>query len=33
MESSLGDGIKRVEKNEIKSKIVQRRGLWLTKRY
>ena len=31
MESSLGDGIKRVEKNEIKSKIVQRRGLWLTK--
>ena len=33
MESSLGDGIKRVEKNEIKSKIVQRRGLWLTKKY
>ena len=31
MESSLGDGIKRIEKNEIKSKIVQRRGLWLTR--
>ena len=31
LESSLGDGIKRVEKNEIQSKIVQRRGLWLIK--
>ena len=29
LEKSMGDGIKRVEKNELKSKIVQRRGLWL----
>jgi N-acetylneuraminate synthase len=30
LEKSLGDGIKRIEKNEIKSSIIQRRGVWLT---
>ena len=29
LEKSLGDGIKKVEKNEIKSSIIQRRGVWL----
>tara|TARA_A100001011_G_C14291085_1_gene836235 strand:- start:435 stop:1502 length:1068 start_codon:yes stop_codon:yes gene_type:complete len=29
LEKSMGDGIKKVERNELQSKIVQRRGLWL----
>lgn len=31
LEKSMGDGIKRIEKNENKSVIVQRRGAWLKK--
>ena len=31
LESSLGDGVKRVEKNEINSKVVQQRSLYFTK--
>lgn len=29
LEKSLGNGIKKIEKNEIKSSIIQRRGVWL----
>lgn len=31
LEKSLGNGIKKIEKNEIKSSIIQRRGVWLIK--
>ena len=31
LENALGDGIKRIEKNELKSCIVQRRGIWTKK--
>ena len=31
LESSMGDGVKKIEKNEIESSIIQRRGVWLKK--
>ena len=31
LEKSLGDGIKRVEKNEIESRVVQRRAIYVNK--
>ena len=31
LEASLGDGVKRIEGNEIQSSVVQRRGIQLTK--
>ena len=31
LERSLGDGVKKVEKNEKETVIVQRRGVWINK--